>query len=153
MSNQEIFSQGGAGLVQLMAYDRYNDSLHEIAPTVQAANTGRVNGVVQPMAFGVGESSDVGHCIRANSSKADKHDSTTYVAHQMAVRRLTPTECEALQGFPRGYTAIPWKNKPADQCPDGPRYKALGNSMAVPVMRWIGERIQAVEDMMKELKK
>jgi DNA (cytosine-5)-methyltransferase 1 len=59
----------------------------------------------------------------------------------MAVRRLTATECEFLQGFPRGYTAIPWKKKPADQCPDGPRYKALGNSMAVPVMRWIGARI------------
>ncbi len=59
----------------------------------------------------------------------------------MQVRRLTPEECEALQGFPRGYTAIPWRGKPADQCPDGPRYKALGNSWAVPVVRWIGERI------------
>jgi DNA (cytosine-5)-methyltransferase 1 len=64
------------------------------------------------------------------------------VAANMAVRRLTPIECERLQGFPDGYTAIPWKKKSADQCPDGPRYKALGNSMAVPVMRWIGERIQ-----------
>lgn len=59
----------------------------------------------------------------------------------MQVRRLTPVECERLQGFPDGYTAIPWRNKPADQCPDGPRYKALGNSWAVPVVRWIGERI------------
>lgn len=65
----------------------------------------------------------------------------------MQVRRLTPRECERLQGFPDGYTAIPWRKKPADECPDGPRYKALGNSMAVPVMRWIGERIQMVEDM------
>ena len=63
------------------------------------------------------------------------------VATQQAVRRLTPTECERLQGFPDDHTLIPWRNKPADQCPDGPRYKALGNSMAVPVMRWIGERI------------
>ncbi len=62
-----------------------------------------------------------------------------------AVRRLTPVECERLQGFPDNFTAIPYRNKPADQCPDGPRYKALGNSMAVPVMRWIGERIAAVE--------
>jgi DNA (cytosine-5)-methyltransferase 1 len=62
----------------------------------------------------------------------------------MQVRRLTPVECERLQGFPDGYTAIPWRNKPADQCPDGPRYKALGNSMAVPCMRWIGERIAKV---------
>lgn len=67
------------------------------------------------------------------------------IMHQMAVRRLTPIECERLQGFPDGYTAIPWRKKQADQCPDGPRYKALGNSMAVPVMRWIGERIDKVE--------
>jgi DNA (cytosine-5)-methyltransferase 1 len=60
------------------------------------------------------------------------------VAKSMAVRRLTPTECERLQGFPDGYTDIMPNGK---QTPDGPRYKALGNSMAVPVMRWIGERI------------
>jgi DNA (cytosine-5)-methyltransferase 1 len=57
----------------------------------------------------------------------------------MAVRRLTPTECERLQGFPDGYTNIPWRK--AAESPDGPRYKALGNSWAVPVVRWIGERI------------
>jgi len=62
-----------------------------------------------------------------------------------AVRRLTPTECERLQGFPDGYTQIPWRNKSAEDCPDGPRYKAMGNSMAVPVMRWIGERINQLE--------
>jgi len=67
------------------------------------------------------------------------------IATEMQVRRLTPEECEALQGFPRGYTRIPWRGKPADKCPDGPRYRALGNSMAVPVMRWIGERIAQVE--------
>jgi site-specific DNA-cytosine methylase len=61
----------------------------------------------------------------------------------MQVRRLTPTECERLQGFPDGYTAIPWRKKP--EAPDGPRYKALGNSMAVPCMRWIGERIAEVD--------
>ena len=63
------------------------------------------------------------------------------------VRRITPTECERLQGFPDVYTQIPWRNKAAENCPDGPRYKAMGNSMAVPVMRWIGERIQMVEEM------
>lgn len=63
----------------------------------------------------------------------------------MAVRRLTATECERLQGFPDGYSAIPWKGKPASECPDAPRYKALGNSMAVPVMRWIGERLAEVD--------
>jgi site-specific DNA-cytosine methylase len=60
----------------------------------------------------------------------------------MAVRRLTPVECERLQGFPDDYTAIPWRKKPASECPDGPRYKALGNSWAVPVVAWIGKRIQ-----------
>lgn len=63
------------------------------------------------------------------------------IFQQMAVRRLTPTECERLQGFPDGYTQIPWRKKPAVDCPDGPRYKALGNSWAVPVVTWIGERI------------
>jgi len=61
---------------------------------------------------------------------------------QNQVRRLTPRETERLQGFPDDYTQIPWRNKLAEYCPSGPRYKAMGNSMAVPVMRWIGERIQ-----------
>lgn len=65
-----------------------------------------------------------------------------------AVRRLTPRECERLQGFPDDYTLIPYRNKPAA---DGPRYRALGNSMAVPVMRWIGLRIQLVEQLVAEL--
>ena len=65
----------------------------------------------------------------------------------MQVRRLTPTECERLQGFPDNYTQIAWRGKISDDCPDGPRYKAMGNSMAVPVMRWIGERINAVENI------
>ena len=72
---------------------------------------------------------------------------TSYVREGLSVRRLTPTECERLQGFPDGFTQIPWRNKEPENCPDGPRYKALGNSMAVPVMKWIGERIQAVEDL------
>lgn len=63
------------------------------------------------------------------------------VSDGLQVRRLTPTECERLQGFPDNYTRIPWRNKPAEQCPDTPRYMAIGNSMAVPVMRWIGERM------------
>ena len=62
------------------------------------------------------------------------------VMQSMAVRRLTPVECERLQGFPDGYTDIKPNGK---DTPDGPRYKALGNSMAVPVMKWIGERIEA----------
>ena len=66
------------------------------------------------------------------------------VAQAMAVRRLTAKECERLQGFPDNYTDIQPKGKPT---PDGPRYKALGNSMAVPVMAWIGERIKQYEEM------
>ena len=61
------------------------------------------------------------------------------------VRRLTPVECERLQGFPDHYTDINWRGK--GHAPDGPRYKAMGNSMAVPVMRWIGKRIQMMEDI------
>lgn len=68
----------------------------------------------------------------------------------MAVRRLTPMECERLQGFPDGWTRIPYRGKPAEECPDGPRYKAIGNSMAVPVMRWIGERIAMVDEILGE---
>lgn len=64
------------------------------------------------------------------------------VSSGMQVRRLTPVECERLQGFPDGYTNIPWRGKP--ESPDGPRYKALGNSWAVPCARWIGERIKAI---------
>jgi len=66
------------------------------------------------------------------------------VLQAMRVRRLLPEECEKLQGFEPGYTAIPWRGKPADQCPDGPRYRALGNSWAIPVVRWIGQRIDSV---------
>jgi DNA (cytosine-5)-methyltransferase 1 len=73
------------------------------------------------------------------------------IANNWAVRRLTPRECERLQGFPDDYTQIPWLKKPADQCPDGPRYKALGNSIAVPVLRWIGERIMLCEEVKKDL--
>ncbi len=70
----------------------------------------------------------------------------TYIATS-AVRRLTPRECERLQGFPDDYTLVPHRGKPMA---DGPRYKALGNSMAVPVMRWIGERIDKVEQLSAE---
>lgn len=61
--------------------------------------------------------------------------------NKLQVRRLTPVECERLQGFPDNYTRIPYRGKPESECPDGPRYKAIGNSWAVPVIRWLGERI------------
>ena len=59
-------------------------------------------------------------------------------------RRLTAEECELLQGAPKGFTRIPWRGKPAQQCPDGPRYKAIGNSMAIPCMNWILTRLDTV---------
>jgi len=73
------------------------------------------------------------------------------IAAKLQVRRLTPVECERLQGMPDNHTCIPWRNKPAEDCPDGNRYKAIGNSMAVPVMRWIGERIIKVENVLNEM--
>jgi DNA (cytosine-5)-methyltransferase 1 len=71
--------------------------------------------------------------------RRETHGHEPAIVASMAVRRLTPVECERLQGFPRGYTNIPWRGKP--EAPDGPRYKALGNSWAVPNVRWIGARI------------
>ncbi len=76
--------------------------------------------------------------------RSSDHKEPQVLRHGAMVRRLTPRECERLQGFPDDYTLVPYRKKPAA---DGPRYKALGNSMAVPVMRWIGERIQMVEDL------
>ena len=71
--------------------------------------------------------------------------SETIIKERNRIRRLTPLECERLQGFPDDYTQIEWRGKSAEQCPDSLRYKAIGNSMAVPVMRWIGERIKKIE--------
>lgn len=80
--------------------------------------------------------------LRASQGGGDKpHVLTT------AVRRLTPRECERLQGFPDNFTLIPYRGKPAA---DGPRYKALGNSMAVPVVRWIGRRIDLCAQVLRE---
>lgn len=75
---------------------------------------------------------------------ADAHAVTIHDGTRWVVRRLTPRECERLQGFPDDWTDIPWKGK--EHAPDGVRYKAIGNSMAVPVMLWLGKRIQEVED-------
>jgi site-specific DNA-cytosine methylase len=90
---------------------------------------------------------DVADPVAANQARTYTREGNNFrlsnVAHtRMQVRRLTPRECERLQGFPDDYTLIPYRGKPAA---DGPRYKALGNSMAVPVMLWIGQRIAQVE--------
>jgi len=93
-------------------------------------------------AGGIGYSEHVAPTLPAS----DGGNRAPTLLNQMAVRRLTPRECERLQGFPDDHTLISWRGKPADQCPDGPRYKALGNSMAVPCMAWIGERIEWIEN-------
>jgi DNA (cytosine-5)-methyltransferase 1 len=87
----------------------------------------------------------IGYADEQSPTLDTKADSNAVLTPAMAVRRLTPVECERLQGFPDGYTQIAWRRSPEANCPDGPRYKALGNSMATPVMRWIGERIQQQE--------
>ena len=78
---------------------------------------------------------DVSNCLSSHQPSIMSHHAQTFI-QDMAVRKLTPIECEKLQGFLPGYTNI------KENCPDGPRYKAMGNSMAVPVMRWIGKRIE-----------
>lgn len=118
----------------------------EISNTLNCFDTGDVRAVdivTQPVMQPVGVPDVMSTLLSSTAgvsrpgNAATEHE--TYIPMgapaSMAVRRLTPTECERLQGFPDGYTNI------RDNCPDGPRYKALGNSMAVPVMRWIGERI------------
>lgn len=95
---------------------------------------------------GGGKSALIQHDMSATLST---HNTRTLITGDneergLTVRRLTPRECERLQGFPDDYTDIPYRNK--EHAPDGARYRALGNSMAVPVMRWIGERIQMVEE-------
>ena len=100
----------------------------------------------QALAFEPGVMSHCGGHIYNECSgtlRKEPGDNLMSLVSGAQVRRLTPTECERLQGFPDNYTAIPWRKKPADECPDGPRYKALGNSMAVSVIRWIGKSIEA----------
>ena len=88
---------------------------------------------------------EVSGTLQAKSNGGHSLNYVNPVMNNGIVRRLTPCECERLQGFPDDWTLIPYRGKPAGECPDTPRYKALGNSMAVPVMRWIGERIEAAK--------
>ena len=83
------------------------------------------------------------------TTRADGDTGQCYFENQV-VRRFTPTECERLQGMPDDYTRISWRNSTPENCPDGPRYRAIGNSMAVPVMRWIGERIDFVHKLTEQ---
>jgi DNA (cytosine-5)-methyltransferase 1 len=110
---------GGHAAIALLAYDLRNGTEDDISQTLQAAGLGTERG---------GNPNAIPHTLQ-----------------NWAVRRLTPVECERLQAFPDHYTNIPWRGK--NGSPDGPRYKALGNSMAVNVMRWLGARIQMVSEI------
>ena len=112
-------------------------------PTLTAGDKHAVAFETRIARNGRGSPSEVCPSLKAQSSG----DASPCIATTTAVRRLTPKECERLQGFTDDHTLIPWRGKAAENCPDGPRYKALGNSMAVPVMRWIGERISKLNNI------
>lgn len=119
------------------------DATQNAATDVEVSGTLKVGGsgafVAVPSRSGDGAPPE----DSANDGSVTIHDGTRWM-----VRRLTPAECERLQGFPDGWTDVPYRGK--EHPTDTPRYKALGNSMAVPVMRWIGERIQMVDEIIRE---
>jgi len=116
----------------------------EVSPAVKV---GSGLGIPSPPAVAF---SDTSATLKGGSGERGYPDPSDGNGHSMVgtamtVRRLTARECERLQAFPDDYTLIPWRKKQVEDCPDGPRYKALGNSMAVNCMAWIGERIAAVD--------
>lgn len=133
--------------------DNGADATSDLSPTVRAGNHDKSHANSgQPPAICIQHASIGRHDAAGPQGKGyqedvaftqDSRSSADVVQYGMQVRRLTPIECERLQGFPDNHTLIGWRGKDAAECPDGPRYKAIGNSMAVPVMRWIGERIAA----------
>ena len=139
--------------VAFSAIDNGADAQAGFAPTLRKGGDGGM-GCGMAVAFDMrgrdGGAMPEGPHDTANIRAADGGSSRSYVAQPWAVRRLTPVECERLQGFPDDFTRIPYRNKPADLCPDGPRYKALGNSMAVNVMDWLGQSIAHVEALKAE---
>jgi DNA (cytosine-5)-methyltransferase 1 len=136
-------------VAQPIAFSRNDDGLdatHNLAPTMRVAGNadGMLAAAVGFDAYNQTIQGQVNQPLRVSSAPGQV-DAVGGILQGMAVRRLTPVECERLQGFPDNYTDIQPKGKAT---PDGPRYKALGNSMAVPVMRWIGERIAQVEKIL-----
>ncbi|HDX8810958.1 TPA: phage N-6-adenine-methyltransferase [Klebsiella oxytoca] len=132
--------------------DHGADASEDLSPTLRAGNSDNSNANSgQPPAIayafkpgqgtkarGIGFAEEQSPTLTSASSGTNL---TPAVMCGVSVRRLMPVECERLQGFPDNHTLISWRGKEAAECPDGPRYRAIGNSMAVPVMRWIGERI------------
>jgi DNA (cytosine-5)-methyltransferase 1 len=137
----------------------YGADADEIAPTLRGMghDSSHANGGGQvAIAFTLHGSdgtastatpTNVAGSVRTKAPGTIENSSTTVAQQGMAVRRLTPRECERLQGFPDDYTLVEYRGKLAA---DGPRYRALGNSMAVPVMRWIGKRIAQVDAILRE---
>jgi DNA (cytosine-5)-methyltransferase 1 len=139
--------------IAFTAKDHGADAQTDLSPTLRAGghSTSHANaGVMPAVAFSENQQANITeHEIMPSLKSGGGKPGQSYPAIRQAsaVRRLTPVECERLQGFPDDYTLVPYRNKPAA---DGPRYKALGNSMAVPCMVWLGQRIQRVEDLCKE---
>lgn len=134
-------------LAQPIAFDAYNQTTSDTVTALRCAAGGVFdNTVAQPIGWSeeLTASVDMAGTLQYGG-QGGRHDGV--MTQAMQVRRLTPVECERLQGFPDNYTDIKLKGKPT---PDGPRYKALGNSMAVPVMAWIGKRIQEVETLLPQ---
>ena len=128
-----LASGAHAPAIAFSSKDYGNDAQEGVSPTLRSGNhagSHQNGGVMPAVAF----------------------DAQNGKSHPWAVRRLMPVETERLQGFPDKFTKIPWRGKPADQCPDGPRYKTHGNSMSVNVMEWIGERIEFVSETMTRVK-
>ncbi|EJJ4068926.1 Dam family site-specific DNA-(adenine-N6)-methyltransferase [Salmonella enterica] len=132
--------------------DNGADATSDLSPTIRAgnhdkshANSGQPPAIAFAFKAGQGaKAGGIGYAEEQSPTLTSASSGTNLapaVMHGVAVRRLTPIECERLQGFPDNHTLISWRGKDAADCPDGQRYKAIGNSMAVPVMRWIGERI------------
>lgn len=163
-SNQELFSQNFNWLVIESGKGFYSDS--EVAQTLEAhedqhrrnilcmahgqANA-EISEAVSPALTCDHEAPIAFSELAAPTLKAATSGSNQVpdVLQSATVRRLTPRECERLMGFPDDWTRIPWRGKPAEECPDSPRYKACGNSICVNVMRWIGMRIENVERKMR----
>lgn len=133
------------GVAQPIAFhvDAMPDQMNFSTETTASLTCSQHAGVAQPFR-------NTADCLTSAygtkwNGNASADNGSLFASQGMAVRRLTPIECERLQGFPDNYTNIPWRNK--EESPDGPRYKALGNSMAVPVMKWIGQRIKMVDEL------
>jgi len=155
MPHNESHANGGGQMAVAQPITQFGDVAGSLTACDSSPCADRGQNVVAFAQNQLGEVriGDVTNTLNTNSNASGRN--TPMVAQPVAqlsmqVRRLTPVECERLQGFPDNYTNISWRKKP--ESPDGPRYKALGNSMAVPVMQWLGERIAAVESIDDEKK-